>query len=286
MLDDVRGFLMMVCYSLVDTRVARAVLGSSIIIVISIVSLRLFGGYINSPRPTIYITSPSLDSQILDKKILVKGRVIPAESQVTVNGDKVESNGDGTFSQIVNLSAGINVLKFEAVHYGKKSGVIQTATRVLTDEEKAEQTAALLKEQAKVNESATQIAQVQATPDVLGAQAPSADPTPATSSSTLENSLESFRLPSPGMIVTKTETPSGNDIIISGIFKNTTEKTLRWLKIKGEYKDSSGKLLDSKIGAITKIDQHLAPGAQVEYAIPSSSVPYKTCEISVAYEAL
>lgn len=284
MLDDIRGFFMMVLYSLVDTRVARAVLGSSIIIVVSVFSLRLFGGYINAPRPTIYITSPKADAELTDKQVLVKGRVFPGDSVVTVNGQNVVANGDGTFSQVVNLSAGMNVLKFEATFYGRKSGAIQTAMRTLTEEEKAEQTAALLKEQNKVKSAADQLALLQKPPDVLAAE--TTPPPQATSSASSADSAEQYKEPLKDMIQSQSIVRNGEENIITGQFKNATDKTLRWVKIRAEYIDTSGTVVDTKVGAITRVDEHLAPGTMVEYTIPASTTAYSTYRITVAYEAL
>ncbi len=284
MLDDIRGFCMMVVYSLVDTRVARAVLGSSVIIVMTIASLRLFGGYINAPRPTIYITSPKADVELTDKQVLIKGRVFPGDSVVTVNGQNVVANGDGTFSQVVNLSAGMNILKFEATFYGRKSGVVQTATRTLTEEEKAEQTIALLKEQNKVKSTADQLALLQKPSIVLGAET---TPSPqATSSASSVDSAEQYQDPAKEMIQSQSEVKNGKENIITGQFKNTTDKTLRWVKIRVEYINTSGTTVDTKVGAITRVDEHLAPGTMVEYTIPASTTTYSTYRLTVAYEAL
>ncbi|MDQ3098806.1 MAG: FxLYD domain-containing protein [bacterium] len=287
MLDDIRGYLMMVLYSLVDTRVARAMLGSSLILVTTVVSLRLFGGYVNSPRPTIYITSPKAEIQVTDSKVLVQGKVSPQESLVTVNGQTVVANGDGTFSQIVNLTAGVNVLKFEAAHYGKKSGTIHTATRTLTEEEKAEQMATLLKEEQKVKKGAEEIATKLTAVDVLGAKTqPSSSATPIEPTPSPQSGIENYIAPQKDMILTSNEVPNGKEKIINGMFKNTTPQTLRWVKIKAGFKDSNGEVIDTKIGAVTQVDQHLAPGAEMEYTIPGTTSTYTDFQLSVAYEAL
>ncbi len=287
MLDDLRGYFMMLCYSVIETRVARAVLGCSVIIVLSFISLRLFGGYVNAPRPTIFITSPQADALVTDKQILVKGRVVPQDSEVTVNGQKVISNGDGTFSQMVQVAAGANVIKFEASYYGRKSGALHTATRILTEEEKAEQTAALLKEKEKVKADANQLATALQS-DVLGTSvSPSPQPT-ATPAPSLpaETDIDKFKLPLGGMIMTQNEVKKNGETILTGIFKNTTGKTLRWVKIKADFKNTANSLIDSKTGAITLPDQHLAPGTEVEYTVPATISTYNDFELRVAYEAL
>lgn len=108
---------------------------------------------INSDHPIITVDSPDENSEISSSKVFIKGRVEPANSKILISEtSEVFRNGDGTFTALVNLKEGENVLNIEAKNFSKKSSVIRLVKRVLSDEEiakKEEEEAKLSTEKQK-----------------------------------------------------------------------------------------------------------------------------------------
>lgn len=80
--------------------------------------------------PEVVIFSP-VDSSVTDKaQVLVEG-LVEDESTVTINGTQVVVNPDNTFSELIDLDKGLNVIVVEAERrYSKKAIVVR---RVIFD---------------------------------------------------------------------------------------------------------------------------------------------------------
>jgi len=91
---------------------------------------------INVDQPIITLENPEEDAQITDDKVLVKGKVEPSNSEIKINDTQtVHRNGDGTFTALVNLKEGENVLSIEAKKFSKKSSIIRLVQRELSQAE-------------------------------------------------------------------------------------------------------------------------------------------------------
>ena len=89
----------------------------------------LVGGYfvyelsfLLSP-PKLAVNDPAGDITIEASSVQVSGQS-DASARLTINGQQVFVDTNGRFSQLINLSPGVNTLKIEATnHFGKKSDI-------------------------------------------------------------------------------------------------------------------------------------------------------------------
>lgn len=75
--------------------------------------------------PTLEIFQPQ-DQAVVSLEIAIEGRTDPGAS-VSINGQKIKKNRNGTFSQIVNLSEGVQTVTISATgQNGKTTEVVRT----------------------------------------------------------------------------------------------------------------------------------------------------------------
>ena len=102
-----------------------------------------------TPKPELAISSPSGSPTVTKDTIEVKGRVTPASSKVTVNGQDATIDDDGSFSVPVYLNVGENPIKITAEKGSEQAEASRWVTRKYTKKEIAAQEAAAEKEAAK-----------------------------------------------------------------------------------------------------------------------------------------
>lgn len=83
----------------------------------------LFLGYRATMPPTLAVNSPAHDTTVTTDRITVSGTTLPA-AQVTINGEIVMLDPDGSFEQPLILAEGMNVIKVSAAKkYSKEQSV-------------------------------------------------------------------------------------------------------------------------------------------------------------------
>jgi hypothetical protein len=95
------------------------------------------------------VSSPSKSTTVDtdDKTFTVKGKVTPANAEVSVNGLSAWTDDDGSFSQVVTLDSGKNEIEITAVNGSKRAEYVRTVTWKLSEaqiaaQEEAEEEAA------------------------------------------------------------------------------------------------------------------------------------------------
>jgi len=267
MFDEISGIIITILGAK-PTAKQRVIFFSSIIGVLTLIfALKIASTYLNSPRPTIEVLSPAQGAEVSDSETLLIGKVTPADSKVVVDGKEVSQNGNGTFSRSVELKEGKNTISIDAQYFGKKSSLLYRAVRILSQEEKAKiQKDKDLAEQ-KIKDAAEKLAKAESLSQVLSA----AQEKPQYDQSIILSQK----------IITK-----GKEKIVSGIIKNTTEKTIGWVKISSSFQDDAGATVDKKDGYATSADQYLAPGAEMPYALPSTHTDFTTFDLKVTYDSM
>lgn len=286
MFDEITGVILTIIKSIVDTKLARAYLGIATITVISLIAYRGFSGVLFAQTPTVTLTYPKINAEVNGKQLYIQGSVTPVTSLVKINGQSVYSNGDGSFSQVIDISEGKNILKVSAENYGKSSSIVQLVTRTLTADEIAAKQVEQQKEEAKIKADADKIAQAQQAESVLAAEAPSPVPsvTPAPTIAPEPPTPVEFNQEN---IVTKQVTPlPQGGATISGKYQNKTGKTIRWVKITAQLKDEQGNIVETKDAYVTQSNQLLAPSATVEYTVPIVTTVYKSFDLTTSYELI
>jgi hypothetical protein len=88
------------------------------------------GGKDTSPKPELVVSSPSGSPTVTKDSIEVKGKVTPATSKVTVNGEGVTPADDGSFSTPFHLNVGENHIQISAVKGSEQAEASRTVTNV------------------------------------------------------------------------------------------------------------------------------------------------------------
>jgi len=105
-------------------------------------------------QPQLDVSSPSGSPTVTRDSIEVKGKVTPANSKVTVNGQEVTTDEDGLFSTPYHRNVGEIYIQITAVNGSEQADASQIVTRKLSEKELAAQEAA--QEQAKKEEEKPQ----------------------------------------------------------------------------------------------------------------------------------
>jgi hypothetical protein len=88
------------------------------------------GGKDTSPKPELVVSSPYGSPTVTKDSIEVKGKVTPATSKVTVNGEGVTPADDGSFSTPFHLNVGENHIQISAVKGSEQAEASRTVTNV------------------------------------------------------------------------------------------------------------------------------------------------------------
>jgi hypothetical protein len=97
------------------------------------------GGKDTAPKSELVVSSPSGSPTVTKDSIEVKGKVTPANSKVTVNGEGVTPGDDGSFSTTFHLNVGENYIQISAVKGSEQAEASRTVTRKLSEAEVAAQ---------------------------------------------------------------------------------------------------------------------------------------------------
>jgi hypothetical protein len=99
------------------------------------IAVALLGKHEIAKAPVITVTTPVEKSLVTDKQLYVRGKVWPADSDVTVNNTAVARNGNGEFTAMIDIPVGQSILKFSSTLNGKVSSLIMPIERKRSPEE-------------------------------------------------------------------------------------------------------------------------------------------------------
>src|SRR5918994_824894 len=88
-----------------------------------------------APKPELVVSSPSGSPTVTSDSIEVKGKVTPANSKVTVNGEAVTPADDGSFSTLLHLNVGENYIQITAEKGSEQADASRTVTREPAEKE-------------------------------------------------------------------------------------------------------------------------------------------------------
>lgn len=89
----------------------------------------------STPEPKLTIGAPTQATTVTKADFQVKGKVIPADADVSVNGEDVTPNGDGSFDAVVDLDEGQNNIGIVAVNGSKQVEYSRVVIRELSAQE-------------------------------------------------------------------------------------------------------------------------------------------------------
>jgi hypothetical protein len=94
-----------------------------------------------APKPELVVSSPSGSPTVTKDSIEVKGKVTPANSKLTVDGEGVTPGDDGSFSTPLHLNVGENYIQITAEKGSEQADASRTVTREPAEKESAAQEA-------------------------------------------------------------------------------------------------------------------------------------------------
>jgi hypothetical protein len=122
------------------------------------------GGKDTTPKPKLAVSSPSESTTVTSDTFAVKGKVMPSNSEVSVNGEDVTLDDDGSFDALLNLNIGENEIKITAANGSKQAEYSRVVTRKLSEKEIAAKKAA---EEAAAKKAAKEAAKNAAIGDTV-----------------------------------------------------------------------------------------------------------------------
>lgn len=216
-----------------------------------------------TPDPRISIDSPSDHETVTKETLFVKGNVAPSGSWVSVNGEQVFKNGDGSFTAVVNVNEGENKILVEAAYKGKKSSLVRLITRHLTEDEKVK------KEQVQ------KLTQIQQREEVLGIDQKIDELIVA-----YENK-ENYGFVR--VLNHKIEEKAGFKKIAGEVINNS-EADAYWIKITVSFFDSANNVVDTKTGFAVSLDQFLKPEEKAIFETQSTTRDFAYYKLSVSWQ--
>lgn len=217
-------------------------------------------GYLESPGPTITITTPEDGASIEGGKLFVKGSVVPAGANVFVNGKEVAKNGDGTFTAVITIPTGKTILMVNANYRGKNSSLQRLVERALTESEQAKKKAE--RELAQIKAKQEVINTDQRIEEILGAYSATVEPK---SVKVLSHELK---------------TQAGLKRVVGEVMNGVPEEVF-WVRITASFYDKDDNVVDTKVGFSAQFDKSIGPFDIAKFETASTGKEFAYYKLSV-----
>lgn len=218
--------------------------------------------YFNGPVPTIALATPKENEAVLTDDLYVRGSVFPAGSRVLINGQNVSLNGDGTFTAVLKVKEGQNILQVTAQTGRKKAEFLRLVRRDLTEEEKRLRQEAKVKEEAeakaRILSKDQEIAQVQA--------------------AYTQKEAQRVRVTEQAI-----KEEAGLKRIIGKVVNDTDARAF-WVKVTASLLDPAGAKVEEKIAFITSFEKFLKPGEEASFETQTIEKPFDHYQVEVTWE--
>lgn len=219
--------------------------------------------FILAKPPDISLDQPEIGFVNEGERLFISGKVIPASSQVTVNGNEVSLNGDGSFTAVINIPLGESSLEIEAVNKKKEGKVLRLVKRVPTQEE----IQAREEEEAKKKlEAADKAAELDRTVNDLLA---------AKNASGSKGFLR--------VLNNHVKEEAGFQSVVGEVF-NFGQKEVSWVMIAVKFLNQSGGVVDTKYGFATGFEEILKPGEGNEFETQPTKKEFDHYSLELSWE--
>lgn len=218
--------------------------------------------YFNGPVPTITLSVPKENEAVFYNELYVRGMVLPLGSKVLINDQPVSLNGDGTFTAVIRIQEGQNVLLVKAQKSTKTAEFLRLVKRELTEEEKRLQQEAKAKEEAEAKTKALskdqEIAQVQA--------------------AYTQREAKKVR------VIEHAVAEEAGFRRIIGKLVNDTDKPAYWVKVTAALLDGQGNKVEEKLAFVTSFDKFLKPGEEAAFETQAIEKEFDHYQLDVSWE--
>lgn len=232
-----------------------------------ILLLWLGAGFILAKPPEIVLEQPEAGFVNQGEKLFVIGRVVPL-SRVTVSGEAVSLNGDGSFTAVVNIPMGESVLEIEATNKRAKAKVLRLVKRVPTQEELQAQEE---KKAAKKQEAANKAAETErAVNDLLASKKTVMSP---------EGGQQGLLR----VLNNRVEEEAGFTRIVGEVV-NLGKEAVSWVLITARFLDKGGQVVDTKYGFATDFGEVLKSEEKAEFETQATLKQFDHYTLELSWE--
>lgn len=236
-------------------------------ILLVLVTILLLGGKIFSsfwfgPKPILTLASPVENAEAFGENLYIKGSVIPVSSEVKVNNASVSLNGDGSFTALVKISPGENIIKVTAKRYQQEAEVLRLVTRKLTNEEQKKEEEA----KAKKGEE-TKVLAMSVDQEIANIEA-------------IYKTAAEKRV----RIITNSIKMEGEYKRIEGEVLNDIDKPVSWVKITATFFNAANQVVDTKVGFAVSQEETLPQGGIAPFKTQSTQTPFEHYKLDVSWE--
>lgn len=224
--------------------------------------------FILAKPPDIALEQPPAGFTNQGEKLFVIGRVVPPRSRVTVNGNEVSLNGDGSFTAVVNIPLGESTLQIEAVYKKKEAKVLRLVKRIPTQEELQVEEAEGAK---KKLEAANKAAELERTvKDLVAAKSAAMSP---------EGGKKGFL-----RIMNNRVKEEGGFTSIVGEVVNLGEEPASWVMITAIFFNEIGNMVDTKYGFATDFGKVIKPKERAEFETQATTLKFDHYSLELSWE--
>lgn len=223
--------------------------------------------FVLAKPPDITLEQPPAGFTNQGEKLFVIGKVVPPRSRVTVNGNKVFLNGDGSFTAAVNIPLGESALEIEAVYKKKEAKVLRLVKRIPTQEElqtqEEEEARKKLETVDKMAELDRRVKDLVAAKSAMGA----------------EGGKKGFL-----RIINNQVKEEGSFASIVGEVANLGEEPASWVMITAKFFNETGNMVDSKYGFATDFGKVIKPKERAEFETQATTLKFDYYSLELSWE--
>lgn len=246
---------------------ARWQLLRNLVVLTGLVFIFWFGvNFVFAKTPDISLEQPPLDFVNQGEKLFIIGKVVPANSQVTINGNEVSLDGDGSFTAVVDIPMGESVLEIEAIYRRKIARLLRLVKRTPTQEEIQAQEEEEAKKKQEVLDKAAELDRT--VKDLMAAKSVVMSP---------EGEKKGFLR----VLNNQIKEEAGLATVVGEVV-NLGEEAVSWVMVTANFFDQAGNKVDQKIGFATDFGEVVKPGeiAEFETQVTQKEFDYYSLELS------
>lgn len=223
--------------------------------------LYYFNQYSSATSPIISMSFPKEQSMIAEKQIYIKGKVIPAGSDVNINDHEVARNGNGEFTAMVDLPLGKSTITINSSFHGKKSNYLFPIERKMSIVEEKE-----IQQKIATNK-------ILEDKKVMGIKTQVEDKV---------NVLQGDNIQKLLVISDKNILASGYQKKIVGKILNSSSGNAYDVKVIATFYDTNGEIVDIKQGIAVEGATPLISRQSIAFATDPTSKSFSTYDLSLS----